>query len=129
MEVAAFDRAKFDKDLRHGEAREDAFVNTVLKPFVECKCDELAKQTGNHAVEFEQKTRSGVVPSGIAVTRAQRWACEYMDDCWLMLPTEFVKQQARQAIREGRTKWVGDDNRCHCALVPIAWLVGVPGVS
>lgn len=129
MSVAT--RAKFDKDLRHGEAREDAFVNTVLRPFVECKCDERTRDTGNHAVEFEQRRISDdeVVPSGIAVTKADRWACEFQDDCWLMLPTSLVKEAARRAIREGKTVWAGDENRCHCALVPISWLVQVPGVG
>lgn len=47
----------FDKDLRFGEAREDAFVHVLLKSKVEHKTDRKCPETGNVAVEFEQRCR------------------------------------------------------------------------
>lgn len=112
-------RSGFDKDLRDGEAREDAFVHVLLKDKVEHKSDERCKLTGNLFIEYKQKGR----PSGIAVTQAHKWAFEFYPDCWLIVPTEIVKHLARIALAQGRTVKGGDGNNYEGVLLPIEWLV------
>lgn len=109
----------FDKCLREGEAREDAFVDVLLRSKVEHKSDRASRKTGNIAIEYQQRCRDGVLRgSGITITQAGRYAVEFDDDCWLLLPTERVKDLARRAIREGRHRWIGDGNNHHNALIP-----------
>jgi len=112
-------RAGFDLDLRHGEAREDALVHTLLRSRVEVKSDGACRRTGNLFVEYRQAGR----PSGISVTTAERWAFEYDDDCWLVVPTSVVRDMARRALAEERRVLGGDFDRSEGALVPIRWLV------
>ena len=120
----------FDKDLRFGEAREDAFVHVLLKSKVEHKTDRKCPETGNIAIEFEQRCRDGEIrPSGIAITKAARYAIEYAPDRWLILPTEELKEIARQALKAGRHRWIGDGNNHHNALVPFGWFQRVPDWS
>jgi hypothetical protein len=112
-------RAGFDIDLRHGQAREDALVHTLLASQVEAKSDGRARQTGNLFVEFRHHGR----PSGISTTAAHRWAFEYDDGCWLIVPTERVREAARRALQEDRRAVGGDFDQSEGALVPIHWLV------
>lgn len=112
-------REGFDIDLRHGLAREEALVHTLLGSRVEAKSDGKCRLTGNLFLEFRHCGR----PSGIAATTASRWAFEYDDDHWLIVPTDLVRHSARRALREGRRVVGGDFNESEGALVPIEWLV------
>lgn len=118
----------FDKDLREGEAREDAFVHVLLRSKVEHKHDRKALRTGQVAIEFEQRCRAGCEncphPSGIKTTKAERYAIEYAPECWLLIPVERLKVFARLALKQGRDHWIGDGDNHHNVLVPIDWLVG-----
>ena len=112
----------FDIDLREGKAREDAFVHVLLRSRVEHKRDFKYATTGNIAVEYEQKARDGnKVLSGISITEAGSWAVEFLENRWLVVPTETVKALARRAIKNGKHKWIGDGNNHHNALIPIDW--------
>lgn len=114
----------FDIDLRKGKAREDAFVHTLLRSQVEHKRDYLYAKTGNIAIEYKQVCSDGKTRlSGIGSTKADRWAIEFLDDCWLIVPTEKVKSLTRRAIKEGRHKWIGDGKNHHNALIPIGWFL------
>lgn len=114
--------AKFDKDLRFGEAREDAFVHVLLRSRVEHKRDRKCAFTGNVAVEYEQRFADGDIrPSGIAVSRAGFYAIEYDAEHWLLLPLEALKELAREAIRQERDRWIGDGENHHNALIPFEW--------
>jgi hypothetical protein len=114
----------FDIDLREGKAREDAFVHVMLRSKVEHKRDKKAARTGNIAVEIACKDRNDKgVPSGINITTAEYWAVEYMDGCWLVLPTEIVKNLTRLAAQQDRKHWIGDGGRHLNVLVPIEWFV------
>lgn len=116
---------KFDIDLRYGKAREDALIHELLQSRVEVKSDRKCRTTGNLAVEYEQRLVDGTPQaSGIALNNGvHRWAFEFDDDCWLIVPKQRVVELARRAVREGRHGWIGDNNDHHCALVPIAWFV------
>lgn len=112
-------REGFDRDLRHGEAREDAFVHVLLRSRVEIKSDGKCRETGNVFIEYQQKGR----PSGIAVSTAGLWAIEVDDTVWVVLPTERIKALARLAVQQGRKKFGGDGDQYLGALVPVEWLV------
>ena len=117
----------FDIDLRDGKAREDAFVEVMLRSKVEHKRDKKAARTGNVAIEITQTLRSGdTVPSGVMVTTAERFAIEFFPECWLVLPTEYVRKLARLGAQQDRKKWIGDGNNHLNVLVPIEWFVKLP---
>ncbi|HEY4096372.1 MAG TPA: hypothetical protein VGM33_12710 [Baekduia sp.] len=112
-------RAGFDLDLRHGEAREQALVHTLLEARVEAKSDSKCRHTGNLFIEYRHRGQ----PSGLAATTADRWAFEFDDDCWLIVPTGRVREAARRALAEDRRALGGDFNQSEGALVPIRWFV------
>lgn len=117
----------FDIDLREGKAREDAFVHVMLRSKVEHKRDKKAARTGNVAVEIAQTLRNGdTVDAGVMVTTAEFFAIEYAPECWLVLPTEYVKKLARMAAQQDRKDWIGDGGNHLNALVPIEWFVKLP---
>lgn len=112
----------FDIDLRDGEAREDAFAHVMLRSRVEHKRDKKAARTGNVAIEVAQLNRNGEhINAGVMVTTAEYFAIEFFPECWLVLPTEYVKALARVAMHEDRHRWIGDGNNHLNALVPIEW--------
>ena len=113
-------REGFDLDLRHGQAREDALVHVMLASQVEVKSDGLARRTGNLFIEYRCRGRA----SGLAVTTADRWAFEYDDGAWLIVPTDRVRDLARRALAEDRRAIGGDDHASEGALVPLRWFVG-----
>lgn len=120
-------REGFDKDLMFGQAREDAFVRTVFGgAYIEHKADEKARETGKLCIEFETSELADGFgekrPSGVGVTTAERWAQEFDDGCWILVPTERIKQLAARAYQV----WGGDNNRFHLALVPWGWLLKLP---
>lgn len=119
--------SQFDKDLREGQAREDAFVHVLLRSRVEHKRDKKAWKTGNIALEIAQKNRNGdYVESGCMVTKADRFAIEYAPECWLMLPKEYVQKIARFGVRKDLHQWIGNGGNHLNVLAPIEWFVRPP---
>jgi len=117
----------FDMDLREGKAREEAFVNVMLRSKVEHKRDKKAARTGNVAIEIAQTLRTGeTVESGVMSTTAERFAIEYAPECWLVIPTEYVKTLVRLAVQQDRKQWIGDGGNHLNVLVPIEWFVKSP---
>lgn len=118
-------RKGWDIDLLDGLEREDSFASFITKARFEHKSDEWTRITGNLAIEYEVKDFQGNVhPSGISTCTADWWVHEFLPEQRIVLPTEVMKDHARAAIREGLTKWCGDDYRYHNALVPFSWLLG-----
>jgi hypothetical protein len=108
-------REGFDMDLKHGEARETAFVKALTSCYVEHKCDQKVRRTGNVFVELRQKGR----PSGINTTNSDYYAIEYADDAWIVVRTSLLKALARRCpVTRG-----GDFNQYEGALVPITYLI------
>jgi len=118
-------RAGFDVDLRHGEAREAAFVSAISRAFVECKSDAKARSTGNVFVEIRQgaSDKGRGRPSGLSISEASWYAIEYEDDCWLVVRTSLLKSLTRRAKAERGTVMGGDFNRFEGVLVPVEWFV------
>ena len=118
----------FDIDLREGKAREDAFVHVLLRSRIEHKRDHKFAETGNLAIEYQQRYPDGeVAPSGIAISEAGAWAFEFLENSWLVVPTEAVKVLARRAIKDGQHAWIGDGKNHHTALIPIEWFFAKVG--
>jgi hypothetical protein len=116
-------RQKFDRDLREGLAREDAFIHTLLRSRVEHKRDKKAARTGNVALEVAQLCRDGVIRLSGVMIESDRWAHEYAPECWLILPTEAARAIAMHAAQRFGGCWIGDDGAAFNILVPIEWLV------
>jgi hypothetical protein len=116
-------RSGFDIDLRDGKAAEKSLAhmlfNSAAGHLIEVKSDELCRKTGNLFIEFKQKGR----PSGIATTEAHYWAFQYDKNCWLIVPTERLKGQARNAYAQGLITRGGDFDQYEGVLLPIEWLV------
>lgn len=120
-------RAGFDKDLRDGKAREDAFVHALLGDKVEIKSDAIARRTRRVFVEYMQLSRRTEQwePSGIKTSTAHRWAFEVNDDCWLLVPAVRVKAIVRRLLhaRPDLSTYGGDYNRYRGVLVPVEMLL------
>jgi hypothetical protein len=117
----------FDIDLREGKAREDAFVHVMLRSKVEHKRDKKAARTGNIAIEIAQTLRGGdTVDSGVMSSTAEFYAIEYFPECWLILPTEYVRKLGRLGVQQDRHRWIGDGGNHLNVLVPIEWFVKLP---
>lgn len=118
----------FDIDLRDGKAREDAFVHVMLRSKVEHKRDKKAARTGNIAIEIAQTLRNGdTVDAGVMASTAEFFAVEYAPECWLVLPTEYVRTLARLGAQQDRKRWIGDGGNHLNVLIPIEWFVKLPG--
>lgn len=117
----------FDIDLRDGKAREDAFVHVMLRSRVEHKRDKKAARTGNVAIEIAQVNRNGeTVEAGVMASTAEFFAVEFYPECWVVLPTEYVRKLARLGAQQDRHKWIGDGGNHLNVLVPIQWFVELP---
>lgn len=117
----------FDIDLREGKSREDAFVHVLLRSKVEHKRDKKAARTGNIAIEVAQKCRDGEHhPSGVMSSTAGFFAIEYFPECWVILPTEYIRTLARLGMQQDRHRWIGDGQNHLNVLVPIDWFFRLP---
>lgn len=79
------------------------------------------EQTGNICIEFRCDGR----PSGISTTEADYWVHELRRDdetlVYLMFPVPRLKELARQAIRDGRSRsGAGDGGRFEVALLRLS---------
>lgn len=69
---------------------------------------------------------SEAAEAGVMATTAQFFAVEFFPECWLILPTEYVRNLARRAMRMDLHRWIGDGGNHLNALVPIEWFVRLP---
>ena len=116
-------REGWDKDLRDGKAREDAFVHTLLGDKVEVKSDGIARRTHRVFIEYAQRSkRDGRWrPSGIVVSTAHRWAIEVAPGCWVIVPRVHLAAVVQRLWRErpDLRKEGGDYNGYRGVLVPL----------
>lgn len=120
-------REGFDLDLKHGQARENAFGTMMLEAratriTIECKSDGKAKDTGNVFIEFRQRGR----PSGIATTQSDFYAIEIDFEHWVVIPTSKLKVICRDVLKRyperGRVRG-GDFKQYEGVLVKLTELV------
>jgi hypothetical protein len=110
---------------QYGETGERAFAHALLADTqivtIEHKRDRWCQHSGMIFVEFDQRTG----PSGISVSRADRWAFELLDGCWLLVPTKRLIDVHNVAVDMGLVKDGGDfGNRG--SRFPPCWLIRAP---
>ena len=119
---ATHDLEAFEEALRIGEVGERALAVELFGTRIEVKrdfgCWRRPPRSGRLAIEFEQA--SG--PSGLAISDAHRWAFEYDDECWLLLPKERVRAIAAAAYRQNGATPMGDNGN-RGVLIPIEHFV------
>ena len=124
----AFGKARegWDLDFSFGKIREAALENLLRNKRVECKSNPACRKSGNVAFEFKQKGRK----SGLAKTEAEFWGVEFAQDCWLLVPTEKLKDICRRAFKfkdeHGHNPYLkmgGDQNQYANIVVPVTELV------
>lgn len=117
---------RFDIDAevgRQGEIFIENVIDAVQRASVEVKTDVQALRTGNFYVEFECRRQGEWKPSGIATTSAELYAFVIGDSAWVV-PTNLLKQLARDRWREGRVKeCLRGSHPTRGVIVPIAWMV------
>ncbi len=109
----------FRYDLKVGQIEEEWLGELLQSKTLEVKRDFRASQTGNVFVEFFCRGK----PSGIATTQANHWAFILDDGIVIMLPTERLKDLAREAAKAGDIVLGGDNNTSKGALVKVARLI------
>jgi hypothetical protein len=117
-------REQFDVTLEFGQSRENALKDLFYNCTVEVKSDQMCRRTGNVFIEYAQQGK----PSGIMVTKADYWAIEFDDDCWLFERTARLRRIAREVAEERKSKGLkpgtpGGDNNNVGVLIPVERLV------
>jgi len=85
----------FQYDLKFGKEGETEIAKLLNNSKIEVKRDKQTKQTGNVYIEYESRGK----PSGIATTKADKWAYILQDGCILIIDTELLKKALRYLIK------------------------------
>jgi len=108
----------FRYDLKVGQVAEQALASIFENKKVEVKRDLKAKVTGNLFIEFESRGK----PSGITVSEADFW-CFALEDCFVILSSEKLKQLVEPLKGTDREKRGGDKNTSVGVLLKVTDLV------
>ena len=111
-------RGGFDVDCARFSVREDVLRHILEEAKIEVKSDRQCCKTGNVYIEYSQT--SG--PSGISTTEADYWAIEFGDGCFVLMPTDRLRDLVREAHKKFGTTRGGDFNKQKGVLVPWDWL-------
>ena len=85
----------FQYDLRFGKEGETEIAKLLNDSDIEVKRDRQTQQTGNVYIEYESRGK----PSGIATTKASKWAYILQDGCILIVNTKLLKEALRYLIK------------------------------
>jgi hypothetical protein len=85
----------FQYDLKFGQEGETEIAKLLNDSEIEVKRDRQTQQTGNVYIEYESRGK----PSGIATTKASKWAYILQDGCILIVDTELLKKALRYLIK------------------------------
>ena len=106
----------FDIDMEYGRRGENTLLDILETKRIEVKTDRMAHITGNIAVEYRYRGR----PSGIATTEADYWAFLLYDmTTIIMIPTDKLKNIARDKFKNDQVTLGGDENASEMILIPI----------
>lgn len=116
------DRAKFDLDLRNGEAWEGFFQGIVKSGKIECKRDRLAHKTGNVFIEYRCRGKD----SGLSMTEAEWWAIGIENkhgdiETAILASVPWLKAKCRQVAKKYPRRNIngGDDNAAQGVLLKL----------
>tara|TARA_R100001460_G_C3521060_1_gene172565 strand:+ start:248 stop:625 length:378 start_codon:yes stop_codon:yes gene_type:complete len=85
----------FQYDLKFGQEGETEIAKLLNDSKIEVKRDRQTQQTGNVYIEYESRGK----PSGLAATKASKWAYILQDGCILIVDTELLKKALRYLIK------------------------------
>ena len=85
----------FQYDLKFGQEGETQIANLLNNSEIEVKRDRQTKETGNVYIEYESRGK----PSGLATTKANKWAYILQDGCMLIIDTKLLKKALRYLIK------------------------------
>jgi len=85
----------FQYDLKFGQEGETEIAALLNDCNVEVKRDRQTQKTGNVYIEYESRGKA----SGIATTKADKWAYILQDGCILIVNTELLKKALRYLIK------------------------------
>ena len=111
--------SRFDLDLKFGQHVEDELLR-ALEGTIEVKAErDIWASTGNIAIEYRSRGK----PSGLSVTEADHWAQALTIKgevfCYLVFPTERLKNIARPYVKRGNVTKGGDDNTSQMVMIPL----------
>jgi hypothetical protein len=111
---------KFDIQLGEAQEHEERLYAILSGKKIELKTETWQwEQTGNVAIEYRNNGKL----SGIATTEADYWVHELRRDgktlVWMMFPIERLKDLARRAYHEGRTRRGGDGGLSEMVILPL----------
>lgn len=120
MKNVGLKQRNFDIDMEYGRRGENTLLDILETKRIEVKTDRIAHVTGNIAVEYRFRGR----PSGISTTEADYWAFLLYDmTTIIMVPTEKLKEIARDRYKKDEITLGGDDNASEMILIPIEELI------
>tara|TARA_R100001163_G_scaffold33968_1_gene26280 strand:- start:21532 stop:21882 length:351 start_codon:yes stop_codon:yes gene_type:complete len=104
----------FRFDLELGQVAEKQLADILSNEKIEVKRDMKASETGNIFIEYESRGK----PSGIATTEA-RFYCIALNDLFIIIPTETLKDLVRPYLFTTRDVNGGDNNSSKGVIFPI----------
>ena len=108
----------FKYDLEVGQVKEKELAEILQGKTIEVKRDLMTKHTGNVFIEYECRGK----PSGIAKTKADFY-CIAIEDVFIILPTNNLKDIVRPFIGTTRDVKGGDDDLSKGILLPLKILI------
>jgi hypothetical protein len=109
----------FKYDLKLGQIHEQWLGTLFTDSTIEVKRDYMADRTGNVFIEFESRGKA----SGIASSLAEYWAFVLTDHRVVIVPTDVLKDLAREKYRKSGFVKGGDSNTSRGVLIKIGDLV------
>lgn len=109
----------FKYDLKLGQIHEKWLGTLFTDSTIEVKRDYMADRTGNVFIEFESRGR----PSGISTSMAEYWAFVLTDHRIVIVPTDVLKELAREQYRKSGIVKGGDSNTSRGVLIKVTDLV------
>jgi hypothetical protein len=126
----------YDLRLQQGDHAEALVAHGLASDTHEVKSDSWAKKTGKFYVEYEQYRQGAWRPSGIAITKADRWDLVINPETkvFISVPTARLRKLAEEArkdprnVKETRQKAAQGNGAwppTHGALVAITDILGI----
>jgi hypothetical protein len=106
----------FKYDLEVGQVKEKELAEILQGKTIEVKRDLMTKHTGNVFIEYEWEK------SGIAKTKADFY-CIAIEDVFIILPTNNLKDIVRPFIGTNKDVKGGDDDLSKGILLPLKILI------
>lgn len=109
----------FRYDLKVGETAENEFAEILSNSKVEVKYDQKALETRNLFIEYESRGKK----SGIAASEADFYVFKFINNVFVIIKTEDLKELCRQYLGTQRDVRGGDSQTSKGILLPLKDLI------